>query len=828
MELSHEALQVRSSLSSPVLASVLVGSQVIRFDPHFSISIWPMFNVRRLFIHPSLTLQMDAIIYSIFRLRLERDICSPDGSSRYCITAGPWPWASPASVGFGLYAPQPSQMSAVLQLVFDHRGSGLFVGPILLDHGPLLPFSGESWYRTLRKYSLLSFWFDGPSFYSCASSRSCPWFGFVVSFASKSSRPRRRNREEKVFHLTPIPDLPVPVICDRPFSALRISPDCHIPDPSMDTSPPSLSFPLADVFVPTIRVSSWNIGLLSMFARHYPFADVAALAIAGASSAGTVSSFVGDRTKCVLSSNMVDDISKIDLLFSRFSEEVSKGRMAGPFGVCPFPNSWCSSQPRIQPVGCVPKDKWDPLSSRFRSVINVSSHGDGSVNNLCYSPRLIGAHLQAWQIRDKLFDLGRDAQASLIDIVDAFRMNILSSEDLHLFVYSLSNSFFVDLRHPFGFIPSEWTFASISAILRWAFSLPQYGIVPDPQKSHLDTYVDNFYLFSVASDPSHGARASILFKFLADLGCVLHERQEGPVFEALGWEWDLHLFIFSCPIEKHRIIGDRLHEWCVMVASGSPLCSKSVEQVVGFLWWASAACHHCVPLIYNLSCARAECGGSDRPLRLKPSAAYSLFAIEKFWRSWNRQCPIYHGFSPSASFLFLVHSDASTETGCGGWVAQSGLCFSHKWSSHERSCMLEGYPPGPPTLQRASSAFCELLAIEYSFYAFGESMRGCRVQFQLDSEPAYKALIKGHSPSPHCLGLLSRIRELESSLTIISRYAFVPREHNTVADCLSNDDMLQASRVAADRFGVKLHQVSVRDLSPVPVHLEDIILSYRS
>ena len=142
--------------------------------------------------------------------------------------------------------------------------------------------------------------------------------------------------------------------------------------------------------------------------------------------------------------------------------------------------------------------------------------------------------------------------------------------------------------------------------------------------------------------------------------------------------------------------------------------------------------------------------------------------------------------------------------------------------------MLEGYPPGPPTLQRASSAFCELLAIEYSFYAFGESMRGCRVQFQLDSEPAYKALIKGHSPSPHCLGLLSRIRELESSFTIISRYAFVPREHNTVADCLSNDDMLQASRVAADRFGVKLHQVSVRDLSPVPVHLEDIILSYRS
>ena len=394
MKHAHEALQVRSSLSSPVLASAAVGSQVICFETPFSFSLWPKFTIRRLFIHLSLTLQMDAIIFSIFRLRLERDICSPNGSSSYCSSAGPWPWLTPASVGFGLYAPQPSQMSLVLQLVFDQRGSGLFICPILLDHGPVLPFSGESWYRTLRKFSLLSFWFDGPSFYSCASARSCPWFGFVVSFASVSSRPRRRNRPEKVFHLSPLPDLPISVICVRPFSALRVSPESHIPDSSMDTAPSSVPFPVADVFVRTIPVSSWNISLLSDLASHYPFSDVAALAIAGASSMGTACSFVGDRTKCIRSSNMVDDNSKIDLLFSRFSDEVSKGRMAGPFSVCPFPNAWCSSQPRMQPVGCVPKDKWDPLSCRFRSVINVSSHGDGSVNNLCYSPRLIGVHLQ--------------------------------------------------------------------------------------------------------------------------------------------------------------------------------------------------------------------------------------------------------------------------------------------------------------------------------------------------------------------------------------------------------------------------------------------------
>ena len=91
-------------------------------------------------------------------------------------------------------------------------------------------------------FSLLSFWFDGPS---CASARSCPWFGFIVSFVSVSSCPRSRIRHVKAFHLTPLPDSPISVICDRPFSAPQVSLESKIPVSSMDTV--SLSSALAGV-----------------------------------------------------------------------------------------------------------------------------------------------------------------------------------------------------------------------------------------------------------------------------------------------------------------------------------------------------------------------------------------------------------------------------------------------------------------------------------------------------------------------------------------------------------------------------------------------------
>ena len=58
--------------------------------------------------------------------------------------------------------------------------------------------------------------------------------------------------------------------------------------------------------------------------------------------------------------------------------------------------------------------------------------------------------------------VGQGAQADLTDVESAFRLDSLCVEDLHLFTSFIKGNWFVNLFNPFGFVPSEWGFASDS------------------------------------------------------------------------------------------------------------------------------------------------------------------------------------------------------------------------------------------------------------------------------------------------------------------------------------------------------------------------------
>ena len=77
------------------------------------------------------------------------------------------------------------------------------------------------------------------------------------------------------------------------------------------------------------------------------------------------------------------------------------------------------------------------------------------MNDLVWSPMMVGVHLQAVGIMILLMVLGVVAVVRAYDIKKAYRLQFIHMNDLHLFMYALTGSeFYQDLRHPFGSLPS--------------------------------------------------------------------------------------------------------------------------------------------------------------------------------------------------------------------------------------------------------------------------------------------------------------------------------------------------------------------------------------
>jgi hypothetical protein len=170
---------------------------------------------------------------------------------------------------------------------------------------------------------------------------------------------------------------------------------------------------------------------MELLAPLFPHHDVASLFVQVIQPSGARLLFAGDNSKRVVSTNAALDPAMLAQIRERFISEVSKGRMMGPFDRCPFPNDWNKHQARSTPLDTRKKDKYDPLSERFRVVSNFSAGRNSSINNLIYSPKLLSAHLHSSQLRDILFSLGPNARFSATDQQDAFRADHIHLDDAH-------------------------------------------------------------------------------------------------------------------------------------------------------------------------------------------------------------------------------------------------------------------------------------------------------------------------------------------------------------------------------------------------------------
>ena len=764
------------------------------------------------FLDFSLIAQMDAIIFAIFKKRLEFDAGATSASCSY--TQAFSKLRSPLSTVCSIFSGPCSSMLELVRRAQAERATGLFICRAAPDAGPRC-FEGNTWYELLSSKSQLQFEFQGPQHRELSPTTGpllsplVPIRAFFLSFDPSNPLKRKsQKRKEKKFTLTactlPLSDglidaLPLQLARVSPLAPPRGSPP-HGAAPG--SAAPSTPLPNFSGFDKPSTVNAWNKQLFEKMAEFYPLKEVADIAREAVSNTGFDPGFTGDRTKRMTATNMVSDESALQTLRERLQDEVKAGRAAGPFTRCPFPNDWCGAQGWECPLGRVKKFKFKPDSDEFRLVSDFSFNKPHSVNDRCWNPRLLDCSLQASQLRALIARCGPRAQIFTVDMEKAFRSQFTWLQALHMFVYKVTESeFYADLRHPFGHITSEFCFHAITSVIQWATAYMGMATPESPVKN----FVDNWFMAGREDDASFPTRARHLELALVDLGAKVHEQQRGTSFNGLGWDWNTTLMTFTCPEDKLLHYRNQAKKWAEDGAKTNKLSAKRVEKLTGTLNFLSMAAP-CLrlPIAHLKLLKRKAESRKSRSVTLTFGALDAIKWLDRFLTAWTGSGKITAPFSPRDSWESLFRCDASSDFGFGAVVFPQSVGVFNKWTEDERIRARESDVPGEGDLATDSSTVIELLALKNSLQILGPRLRGMRVQFELDSQTAVCDLRSWSAGRPGILTIVSAIWELIISLEITPRFEHILRDFNSVADALSKNLSAQAKILFREEFGTEL------------------------
>ena len=569
---------------------------------------WAMPKTTRSFaLHFSIVAQLDGLMAKCRGMgaRIARDVLATSELSALCHVHGYDPWMSTGSF-CGLYLCDFEFMPRVVATVATHRGHGVFIVPVVPNMRPALSIltsterAGEvhhyGWYNHLLSKAIMTFELPVGAFTSIAGDPIRHPYGVQAVFAQfgQGGYFKARPRPERAFKLQVLPRLTGPKLGIRPALHHMVSPSSWDAGPlrSEDTVPPSPAFAVKpDVALPRPLLSRWGPAIpeFNLVAADFPCPEVARLALECMTTG--LNPYKGKLDKPVLFEARpdLDDAAEMAKRATLLKETVLQPpRIMGPLKSCPF------AAARVCPTATTPKDPYDPTSQRLRLISNFSKRAKGqdkgSVNDLCWSPKLLSFHANAAHIRDNLAWLfllfGAGVQAWTADIPSCFRLNHLHPSLLSLFVYRLltqqhGEEWFVDLATPFGWTPAEWGWQCILALILWAFTIADLA--------EMFAFVDNFFFLfhPCAGGPSKADLFARIENVFRGLHVPLHEQMCGTSFSGLGWMWDTSPVdgppFMICADDKYAYLCGQLPIW----AAADELPFSQIESVIGFLDWIS-------------------------------------------------------------------------------------------------------------------------------------------------------------------------------------------------------------------------------------------------
>ena len=219
------------------------------------------------------------------------------------------------------------------------------------------------------------------------------------------------------------------------------------------------------------------------------------------------------------------------------ANEVSRGRVAGPFNSPPLPNLHVSS------FGVIPKQG---QAGKWRLIVDLSSPAGSSVNDGIDPHEFTLHYITVDQIICLVSQFGRGALMAKFDVKSAYRNVPVHPSERYLLEMKWRNQFYVDLALPFGLCSAPFIFNSIADMVEWI--LVHVHNIPA-----LRHYLDDFITTGPPDSPQCAHNLAIALAVCKRLGLPLHPGKcEGPatVLVLLGIELDSVSQIAHLPSEK--------------------------------------------------------------------------------------------------------------------------------------------------------------------------------------------------------------------------------------------------------------------------------------
>lgn len=445
------------------------------------------------------------------------------------------------------------------------------------------------------------------------------------------------------------------------------------------------------------------------------------------------------------------------------ANEVSLGRVAGPFSAPPFPFLHVSS------FGVIPK-KGQP--GKWRLIVDLSSPGGASVNDGINPDEFTLHYITVDQIIRMVSRFGKGALMAKFDVEAAYRNIAVHPSDRYLLGMKWRGQYYVDLALPFGLRSAPYIFNAVAELVEWI-------LVNSHNVSDLLHYLDDFI---TAGPPNSNQCAQNLTTALVvceRLGLPLHPGKcvgPSPLLTVLGIELDSLTQVARLPADKLRALKELISSWLPR-----KWCNKQeLESLIGHL-------HHAAKVVWpgrtflrrmiNLLCCFRR---RDHPIRLNKEFQLDLLWWHHFLDQWHGvSFWLYPGLSPAADIE--VASDAAGSLGFGAFY--KGYWFAGSWASSQ---------------QHQSIAYKELFPVVIAAHVWGPQWCKRHVLFRSDNDAVVHMLNSRTSKVPCLMRLLRNLLFSAAQHSFSFSAQHIPGVNNQLADALSRFHWQEFHKLAPD------------------------------
>lgn len=504
----------------------------------------------------------------------------------------------------------------------------------------------------------------------------------------------------------------------------------------------TLTFPHGEMPQEKVHSTPVNAKLLNKLLLDYPDGRK----IASGFHEGFEFHFMGDEcyTSCKNSKSANLNPSAID---EKIHQEISKGRIAGPFTDPPFPNFKCS------PLSL--REKSQP--GTYRLLHNLSyPYDSSSVNGGIPQEYKTVKYSTIQSAIQVVNELGRGCYMAKADIKSAYRIVPIHPKFYHLLGFKWRGLYFYDKFLPMGLAESCALFEKISDAVKYIMN--SFGI------NHIVKILDDFLILEQTKQQCDLSLQK--FKFIAEcLGIPLAQDktsvQSSQQIVFLGIHLNTSNMTSSLPQDKlARYAADIEHQ-----LRSSTSSVQSMLQLIGKLQFSTSVVPIGKPFLRRMI---DSIRGLD--LNMKVTLTEGMCEDLQLWLSFLRS---YNGIT------MIYTAPPFTNEEIGLYTDASNMGFAATFGSH----WIQGH--WNPLWRQLNIAVRELYPILAIVGIFGHLWKNHTIIFNCDNQAIVASINKQSARDPTIMKLL---RPLILSLMLNNikfKSVYIKSKDNVLADALS-------------------------------------------